>query len=243
MTISETLIDDIAATLHGAAKQKTDARAAKKVISMARGLDSDAVAASILAIVRHDDRSREYLPLWNTNIKDRSRLREVIVMSAALLDLIEPPAQTSLIVKHLDTMHKALHLKEVEPYLKDFTAAPEDIQVKLVNVVRTAIETEIALDAAGLTLESISLSWYGFLYVSSPQSEVVREIILSSIAEGHPESAVDVDRLRKKFNAPTTRMKRAKKLFSSIRGAAESVEYRKGMGIQGYASKVQEKLT
>lgn len=243
MTISETIIDDIATTLHGAAKQKTDARAAKKVISMARALDSDAVAGSILAIVRHDDRSREYLPLWNTSIKDRSRLREVIVMSAALLDMIELPAQINLITKHLDTMHKALPLKEVEPYLKDFTAAPEDIQVKLINVMRTAIETEIALDAAGLTLESISLSWYGFLYISSAQSEVVRGIILSSITEGHPESAVDVDRLRKKFNSPATRVKRAKSLLSTIRGAAESVEYRKGMGIQSYASKVQEKLT
>jgi len=241
MTTLETTIDDIASTLHAAAKQKTDARAAKKVISMVRSLESTVVAEAILEIVRHDDRSREYLPLWNMQIKDRSRLRETIFMTACLLDLSQTSLQTELLSKHLDAMHKAaVHIEEVAPY-KDFTAAPHEIRAKIARVIRTAVETGLALDASGLTLESVSLSWYGFLYISAPQAEVVREIILKSIAEGDAPSAVDVDRLRKKFGSPASRMKRAKSLFSTIRGAAETVEYRKGMSLHAYASQIQEK--
>jgi hypothetical protein len=241
MTISEHTIDDIASTLHGAATQKTDARASKKVVSMARALGSDDVAHAILMIVRNDPKSRDFLPLWNTNIKDQSRLKETIFFSAELLDLVKPPLQTELIGKHLEALHQVLRVKEVELYLKDFTAAPERIRSSITEVLRTAVTLELALEAKNLTLESVSPSWYGFLYITSAQSEVVREIILSSVAEGNVESAVDVNELKKKFNSPASRVKRAKSLFATIRGAAESVEYSKGMGIQGYASKVQEK--
>lgn len=242
MTISEHIIDDIAAILHGAATQKTDARASKKVISMARSLESGDVAAAILMIVRNDPKSRDFLPLWNTSIKDQSRLKETIFFSAELLDLVKPPFQTELIGKHLEALHQILRVKEVDPYLKDLTAAPEKIRKGITEVLRTAVALELALEEKSLTLESVAPSWYGFLYITSAQSEVVREIVLSSVAEGNVGPAVDVKELKKKFNSPSSRVKRAKSLFTTIRGAAESVEYSKGMGIQGYASKVQEKV-
>jgi hypothetical protein len=241
MTILEHIIDDISSVLHGTATQKTDARASKKVISMARALGSSDVAQAILMIVRNDPKSRDFLPLWNTNIKDQSRLKETIFFSAELLDLVTPPLQTELVGKHLEALHEVLRVKEVEPHLKDFTAAPEKIRRNITEVLRTAVALELALEAKSLTLESVSPSWYGFLYITSAQSEVVREIILSSVAEGNVGPAVDVNELKKKFNSPASRVKRAKTLFGTIRGAAESVEYSKGMGLQGYASKIQEK--
>lgn len=241
MTISEHIIDDIASTLHGSATQKTDARASKKVISMVRALESNDVAEAVLKIVRDDPKSRSFLPLWNVNIKDQSRLRETIFFSAELLDLVQPPLQTELIGKHLEALHQVLRIKEVVPYLKDLTRAPQSVRKNITEVLRTVVTLELALEAKGMVLEAAAPSWYGFLYIASAQSEVVREIMLTNIDEGDLDAAVNVHKLKKNFNSPANRVKRAKALFTKIRGAAESVEYSKGMGIQQYASRVQEK--
>lgn len=241
MTISAHIIDDLSSVLHGTATQKTDARASKKVIAMAHSLGSDDVAEAILKIVRSDPQSRGFLSTWSSNVKDQGRLRETLFFSAELLDLVQPPHQTPFIDKHLGGLSHTLPFEEVAPYLKDFSSAPAKTRKKITEVLRTVVMLELALEAKGLTMESAAPSWYGFLYIASAQSEVVREIMLKSVAEGNIETAVNADKLKKEFNSPANRVKRAKSLFSTIRGAAESVEYSKGMGIQSYASKVQEK--
>lgn len=239
--ILETLIDDIASTLHATATQKTDARAAKKVISMVRSLDSEVVAESVLELARRDSRVRDYLPIWNDQVKDRGRLSDIIFFSAELADVANAPKQTELIIKHLDALRKAPHADEVTPHVRNFTEAPKVVRDKLVKVVRIALSLERALAEKKRVLESIALTWYSFVYLTNSQADVVEELVLSSIAEGDFDTALDAAKLHKKFNSLSGRTKRAKSLLNKLRGAADSVEYNPEMGIRGYSQKVREK--
>lgn len=236
-----TLIDEIASVLHSTATQKTDARAAKKVVNMVRALDSEVAAEAVLTLARRDSRVRDYLPLWNEQAKDRARFTDIIVFSAELADVVKAPTQTALLIKHLDALRKAPHTDEVKPYERKFSEAPKEIRDKLVKVIRIAIATDRAITAKNHKLEAISLPWYSFLYIVSAQSEVIEEIVLDCVAEGDFETATDAIKLHKKFNSASGRVKRAKSLFTKLRGAADSVEYSPELGIRGYSQKVREK--
>lgn len=243
MTILEPIIDDISDALHTTATLKTDARAAKKIVSLVRALDNAEVAKSVLVLINDDDRAaRDYLPKWSANVANQPKLKDTILASAELIDLIKPPVQTELITKHLDAIRKALvQIDEVAPFVKDFSTAPKMVHAKVLKVLRTAVLLELALTPKQLKLESISLSWYRFVYLASAHATLVQEIVLDFIEEDNAKAAVDVTALKKRFDSPSNRMKRAKHLVTHLRSAAESVEYSKEMKFQDYLQKVQEK--
>jgi hypothetical protein len=199
------------------------------------------VAEAALVLTRRDSRIRDYLPLWNDQFKDRGRLCDAIVFSAELADVVTAPTQTALLVKHLDALRKAPHTDEVKPHVRSFSAAPKEVRDRLGKVLRVAISMDRAITAKKHKLDAITLPWYSFVYVFSSQSDVIEEIVLGCIAESDFETATDTGKLHKKFNSASGRVKRAKNLFTKLRGAADSVEYKPEMGIRGYSQKVREK--